>query len=316
MKKTSYSGRKKNMFQKKGFFIALYSCLGVVATLAIVVTITTQNQNDEYAHEHMATYEVAGNREESYLIQSEAQWETPWEAAEEEAWFRPRQQDPVPPANATPGEEPPPEAAPSTREDAPPIEETPAAPESQPATPPAADAEETTAPVPSDPQPTPETPQATPEAPQAEAYFTPFADGSTMLWPVYGETLMPFSVTSMVYDPTLDQFRTNDNIRINAELGDMVRASACGRVLYTGQSARYGNYIVIDHGNGWHATYGQLMETMLVEPGQVVEAGQNIGAVGHPSVFGASHGNHVHFRLQLNMEAVNPYYVLAGRPIY
>jgi len=134
-----------------------------------------------------------------------------------------------------------------------------------------------------------------------------------MMWPVYGDTVMPFSGTSLIYDPTLDQFRTNDNLRIAAYEGDAVRAGADGRVTAIGQNVRQGNYVVIDHGNGWIATYGQLMDNPLVTEGDIVQAGQIIGGVGQPSIFGTENGTHVHFRVERDQVAVNPYYVLAER---
>jgi len=148
------------------------------------------------------------------------------------------------------------------------------------------------------------------------ATFTPFAEGDNMQWPLYGETVMPFSIDALIYDPTLDQFRTNDNLRIAANEGDPVRAGAYGRVIATGRNVRQGNYITIDHGNGWVATYGQLMDSMLVSEGDIVSSGQVIGGVGQPSIFGSAHGTHVHLRIQRDDQPINPYYVLATRSDY
>ena len=127
---------------------------------------------------------------------------------------------------------------------------------------------------------------------------------------------MPFSATVPIYDPTLDQFRVNDNLRIAAEVGDAVRAGADGRVIGIGRNIRQGNYITIDHGNGWVATYAQLMDTPLVAEGEIVRSGQIIGGVGQPSIFGSAHGAHVHLRIERDDVAVNPYYVLMERSNY
>lgn len=281
------------VFRKKGFFIALYSCLGVVAVLALVVTFANRTPGIEMAHDLEAFEEAApvgADQVEPYLA-----------GVDEEAWFRPRQPQPTePPPTPTP-QRPAPTPAPAT---IPPEPE----PEPEPPTPP--------------PEPEPEpTPQPAPE-PQADATppqpvtFTPFSDYDRMVWPVYGETVMPFSTAVPIYDPTLDQFRTNDNLLIAAEMGDAVRAGADGKVISIGRNIRQGSYITIDHGNGWVATYAQLMDTALVEEGEIVHGGQIIGGVGEPSIFGSAHGTHVHLHIQRDNIAINPYYVLAERSDY
>lgn len=59
---------------------------------------------------------------------------------------------------------------------------------------------------------------------------------------------------------TLDQYRTNDNVCISAEVGDEVKASADGVVSEIVRDDLLGNYVVIDHENGWRTTYSQLAE--------------------------------------------------------
>jgi len=287
MKNTKSSG---NLFRKRGFFIALYSCLGIVAVLAMVITIANRQQSyrdTDTAYEQDAA-QVGANQVDSYLA-----------GFDEEAWFRPRQTEPpepppnqqqtVPPQRALPPVEPPPESIPETP------------PPTQPPTPP-----------PTVPDTAPQA-EAPPLLPQRTITFEPFTDYNRMSWPLYGETVMPFSITALIYDPTLDQFRTNDNIRIAAEEGTPVRAGADGIITAIGQNARQGNYVTIDHGNGWVATYAQLMEEVLVIMGQIVRAGDIIGGVGQPSIFGSAHGTHLHLRIEQYDMAVNPYYVLAQR---
>ena len=282
MKNTSNSGG--SVFRKKGFFIALYSCLGVVAVLAMVITVANRPApTQDFAYEQEPSVAVGADQVDSYLA-----------GFDEEAWFRPRTTQP-------PTTQPPPRVPQYIPEPPPPDE-----PIFEPTT---------TVPVePVTTMPPAEVPQAdvTPQMPQV-ATFTPFTEHERMVWPLYGQTLMPFSLTSLVYDPTLDQFRTNDNIRISASEGDAVRAGADGMVVAIGHNVRQGNYVTIDHGNGWTSTYGQLMPYSLVAVGDIVHGGQAIGGVGQPSIFGSAHGTHVHLRIERDDLAVNPYYVLAER---
>jgi len=287
MKNTSTEG---TVFRKKGFFIAIYSCLGIVAVLALVITFNGREPtNQEYAQDfYEDAAPVGADQVQGYLA-----------GVDQEAWFRPRQPDPPP--------TPTPQPDPTQR-----VPPTPP-PTPGPVTP--------TEPVHPDPVPPPEPPSPTPEpepTPPPEAAprvttFAPFEEGDRMVWPVYGETVMPFSDLALIYDPTLDQFRTNDNLRIAADEGDAVRAGAYGRVVSVGRSARQGNYIVIDHGNGWVATYGQLMENILVSEGDIVAGGQVLGGIGQPSIFGHANGTHLHLRIERDDVAINPYYVLTER---
>ena len=63
----------------------------------------------------------------------------------------------------------------------------------------------------------------------------------------------------------------------------------------------YGNYVIIDHGNGWETLYGH-MSSIAVTAGQAVEAGQVIGYVGNT---GYSFGNHCHFEMYYNNTLVS-----------
>jgi len=136
--------------------------------------------------------------------------------------------------------------------------------------------------------------------------FADFNEEDGMHWPILGTVLMDFAMDRLVYDITLDQWRTNDNVAISAERGDAVRAAAAGRVTYILDSRELGHSIVIDHGNGWVTTYSQLDPDMVVDVGDVVSRGQIIGSVGSPSIFGSLLGYHVNFAVRSDDTPVDP----------
>jgi len=161
-------------------------------------------------------------------------------------------------------------------------------------------------------QPTEEENDVAAEEPvEADPVFNVFGDNDTMMWPVSGEILMSYSVDSMVFDQTLNQFRTNDSINIAASQGTQVRASADGIISSVSHTRRDGNKVVIDHGNGWTTTYSQLQDSILVSEGDVVLAGEVIGEVGNPSIFTSELGDNLGFKVTQGDSTVDPTLVLA-----
>jgi murein DD-endopeptidase MepM/ murein hydrolase activator NlpD len=133
-----------------------------------------------------------------------------------------------------------------------------------------------------------------------------------MVWPVTGDIAMVFSMDRLVYDPTLDQYRTNDDLRIAAKEGTPVKAGFDGQVLAVGRDNVYGHFVTIDHGNGYVATYGQLMDGVLVAEGDTVKTGQVIGGVGKPSYFGSLNGTHVNLRITKDESPLDPRDILVA----
>ncbi len=90
----------------------------------------------------------------------------------------------------------------------------------------------------------------------------------------------------------------------NAE-GCLVVAGAGGTVIEAGYSSGgYGNYVIIDHGNGIQTVYGHMLDNSLrVRTGQHIGKGEVIGQVGNT---GYSFGAHLHFEVRINGIRVNP----------
>jgi murein DD-endopeptidase MepM/ murein hydrolase activator NlpD len=84
-----------------------------------------------------------------------------------------------------------------------------------------------------------------------------------------------------------------------------VHAAAHGVVVSVGYETGfegYGEIVLIDHGNGLETLYAHLSES-LVEPGQVVGAGQRVGGAG---CTGYCSGTHLHFELREGGVAIDP----------
>ncbi len=91
-------------------------------------------------------------------------------------------------------------------------------------------------------------------------------------------------------------------IDIPAYRGVDIYASKAGKVLIAKYHSSYGNYVIIDHGNGFQTLYAHASK-LYVKAGQYVEQGQAIAAVGST---GTSTGNHLHFEVRVNGDKRDP----------
>lgn len=88
--------------------------------------------------------------------------------------------------------------------------------------------------------------------------------------------------------------------------GEDIYAFADGTVSFAGWSQSYGNYITIEHSDGWESLYAHC-SILYVETGDEVESGQKIALVGDT---GLVTGPHLHFELKHKGVYTNPeYYV-------
>jgi murein DD-endopeptidase MepM/ murein hydrolase activator NlpD len=95
--------------------------------------------------------------------------------------------------------------------------------------------------------------------------------------------------------------RMHEGIDIGVPCGTPIHAAASGTVIYSGWMDGYGNFVVIDHGNGLATAYGH--QSAIYVSGGSVSQGQSIGAVGST---GNSTGCHLHFEVRVNGNPVDP----------
>lgn len=103
-----------------------------------------------------------------------------------------------------------------------------------------------------------------------------------------------------------EQGKFHAAIDIAAESGTKIAAAGSGTVVEASWSGGMGNYVVIDHGNGYRTSYNHCSE-LLVSEGDDVLQGQPIALVGST---GYATGSHLDFRVFLNGKTINPLSVL------
>ena len=115
---------------------------------------------------------------------------------------------------------------------------------------------------------------------------------SGLIWPVNGPITSGFGWR---------WGRMHEGIDIGASCGTPIHAAAAGTVIFSGWMDGYGNFVIIDHGNGLATAYGH--QSAIYVSGGSVSQGQTIGAVGST---GHSTGCHLHFEVRVNGSPVDP----------
>jgi murein DD-endopeptidase MepM/ murein hydrolase activator NlpD len=134
-------------------------------------------------------------------------------------------------------------------------------------------------------------------------------------WPAAGIVSQGFGPTALEIEPAVTYRGTtyphfHDAIDVAAPLGSPVRAAARGRVAFVGHLSGGAEVVILAHADGLITLYAHLDDTLAPPPvkvGDVVEAGQRIGAIG---LTGVTTGPHLHFAVRRGSEAVDPLSVL------
>lgn len=103
-------------------------------------------------------------------------------------------------------------------------------------------------------------------------------------------------------DPFTGVQSNHTGIDMACPTGTPIYAAMSGSVVYSGWSNIFGNYVIINHGNGYQTLYGH-MSKILARKGQSVSQGTRIGLVGST---GYSTGPHLHLTVYKNGRLVDP----------
>lgn len=126
----------------------------------------------------------------------------------------------------------------------------------------------------------------------SSGFLFPLPAGSSVITSPYG----------FRYHPIDGQYRFHNGVDLGAAAGTPIYATKSGTVTTATYASGYGNYVTINHGDGFSSLYGH-MTYYTVSYGQTVSQGEIIGYVGST---GYSTGNHLHFTLFYNGSTVNP----------
>lgn len=142
-----------------------------------------------------------------------------------------------------------------------------------------------------------------PVAAKGENYS--FSQSENIKWPVKGNIILDYSPDNTVYFATLEQYRSNPAVLIQAEAGTQVAACADGKVKEISETDELGLTLTLDLGNGYEAVYGQLADVKTTS-GATVTAGEPLAVVATPSKYYVVEGSHMYFQMRKDGEPVNP----------
>ena len=145
----------------------------------------------------------------------------------------------------------------------------------------------------------------TSEDTSVQSTFAGFNDMQKMSWPVQGTILLDYSMDTTVYYQTLDQYKCNPGVLIATDTNTSVNAAFEGTVASITNDAALGTVVVLDMGNGYQASYGQLKD-ITVNVGDTVEKGQALGCVAQPTKYFGEEGCHLYFALTKDGAPVDP----------
>ncbi|MFH7319697.1 M23 family metallopeptidase [Desulfurivibrio sp. D14AmB] len=131
-------------------------------------------------------------------------------------------------------------------------------------------------------------------------HYLDFIQSVPLGTPVPGTLTSPFGRRA---DPFHGRPAMHDGLDIHNRVGTRIAAPAAGTVTTSNYTRGNGNYLEIDHGNGFQTRYLHLQRS-LVKAGEKVLRGQEIALLGNT---GRSTGPHLHYTILYNGKAIDPY---------
>ncbi|MGN0647714.1 MAG: peptidoglycan DD-metalloendopeptidase family protein [Oscillospiraceae bacterium] len=126
------------------------------------------------------------------------------------------------------------------------------------------------------------------------------------MMPVTGAVVAEFSNGELVKSSTTGIWQTHNGVDFAASVGDAVVAVADGTVTAIDRDVLWGVCVTVLHHDGVTSRYCGLNEGLSVTAGQIVERGEELGAVGNTNESESAMESHLHFEMQSNDAYIDP----------
>jgi murein DD-endopeptidase MepM/ murein hydrolase activator NlpD len=128
--------------------------------------------------------------------------------------------------------------------------------------------------------------------------------------PTSGRLVSPYGYR---VHPIDNEYRLHAGVDLAGGCNVPIYAATGGRVTFSGLNGGFGNWILIDHGNGIQSGYAHIINGgRLVSAGQTVAAGQMIARTGST---GGSTGCHLHFEIRQGGITIDPVPFMRNRGV-
>lgn len=125
--------------------------------------------------------------------------------------------------------------------------------------------------------------------------------GGKLTWPCPSYTRISSPFGWRIH-PTLGVNKFHNGVDMAAPTGSDILAAYSGEVVAATYNSSMGNYVMMNHGNGFYTIYMHASK-LCVSPGDIIVEGEKIAEVGST---GRSTGPHLHFGIRKDGEYVNP----------
>lgn len=125
--------------------------------------------------------------------------------------------------------------------------------------------------------------------------------GTGYHWPLPGYYRLTSRQGPRIH-PVTGRAHSHTGTDVSAPGGTPIEAVKGGVVTISERGSSYGNYVVLNHGDGTSSLYAH-MSSRAVKVGQVVKQGAVLGYVGST---GSSTGNHLHLEIRVNGSRIDP----------
>ncbi|RPJ06003.1 MAG: hypothetical protein EHM28_10970, partial [Spirochaetaceae bacterium] len=126
-------------------------------------------------------------------------------------------------------------------------------------------------------------------------------EGIPRLWPLEGAGYITFNFGPQIH-PIFGYWYIHSGLDLVYAYGANILATASGKVLRVFYDSGYGNHVLIGHKYGFSTLYAHL-DSVFVQKGQEIKAGEIIGTLGSS---GLVTGAHLHYEVRLGNQEVDP----------
>ena len=144
------------------------------------------------------------------------------------------------------------------------------------------------------------------EMPEPEAELTAAPASVIYESPVEGGVQKPYSVETLMYDVTMQDWRTHAGVDYACAEGTAVVAAADGTVEAVYKDPLLGITVAVTHPDGVQTLYSNLTGAVSVQSGDAVTRGQILGSVGTTAIGESADAAHLHFAMSKNGMPLDP----------